>query len=399
MTAVDSALDRLMRARTTLILKHPFFASLALRLKLAEDPGCSDAWTDGIRLGYNPLYVEELNDAELLGLVAHLVMHPACGHHQRRKGREFRRWNIACDYAVNWLLVDAGFTLPPGSLLLEGCREVSAEVIYRRLFGKGGRDGKDDDGRRGGGSGDGGSQPAGEVRDAPRQSQGADLGAEGVDWEHAFVTAANSAGAVGRLPAGVKQLIAQRLYPQVDWREILSRFIERSARFDYTWLNPNRRYLHEGWYFPGMVTSELEEIVVAIDTSGSISKTEMEQFAAELSAIMGQYPATLHLFYCDMMVRGYQQVSRSELPLRLEPCGGGGTDYRPLFRRVAAEGLRPACLIYLTDLRCRLYPAAEPVCPVLWVQIGDDDGRPPFGEVLRVNDLARGVHEGDGTYK
>jgi predicted metal-dependent peptidase len=397
------ARQRLLKARTTLVLQHPFFATLALRLRLQEDEGCGNAWTDGEVLGYNSAYILTLKDDELLGLMAHLVMHPACGHHRRRGGRDVLLWNIACDYAINWLLLDAGFTLPPDFLLIEGFREMSAEAVYSRLFetSDGIRErGGDDEGPGKGREKEEKTPAAGEVRDAPMQSQGADLGAEGVDWEQAFINAANTAREIGRLPPGVEQLVNRRLYPRLDWRQILSRFIERSARFDYSWMTPNRRYLHQGYYFPSLINSELHQIVVAVDTSGSISRTEMDQFAAELSAIMDQYPATLHLFYCDMQVRRHEEVERSELPLRLEPVGGGGTDFRPVFRRIEQEGLQPACLIYLTDLRCHLFPAVEPDYPVLWAQIGDEDHQtPPFGDLLRVAGLARGVHEGDGVYK
>jgi hypothetical protein len=50
----------MVRARTDLVLAHPFFGYLALQLTLVEDQSCDTAWTDGYVLAYNPLYVNML---------------------------------------------------------------------------------------------------------------------------------------------------------------------------------------------------------------------------------------------------------------------------------------------------------------------------------------------------
>ena len=55
-----------------------------------------------------------------------------------------------------------------------------------------------------------------------------------------------------------------------------------------------------------------------------------------------------------------------------------------LFAAVEAAGLRPACLIYCTDLECDRYPDAPPY-PVLWVAPESARNRPPFGEVLELS--------------
>jgi predicted metal-dependent peptidase len=54
-------------------------------------------------------------------------------HHTRRGGRNPRRWNMACDYAINPMLLDAGLTLPKDVLLDNRFRGMSAERIYNLL--------------------------------------------------------------------------------------------------------------------------------------------------------------------------------------------------------------------------------------------------------------------------
>jgi len=119
---------------------------------------------------------------------------------------------------------------------------------------------------------------------------------------------------------------------------------------------------------------------VAVDTSGSISDSEVNSFASEISAILADFDTTTHVVYCDTGVASVEQFQQSDLPLKLHPKGGGGTDFKPPFRWVNKKGIQPSCLIYFTDLLCSSYPP-EPDYPVLWV---DTAGRrtPPFGEVI-----------------
>jgi predicted metal-dependent peptidase len=83
----SNAARRVTAARTALILDEPFFGQLALKLRLVEDPTCPTAWTDGVRLGYNPSFVASLSQAELLAVVVHEVLHVTNGHPWRREGR------------------------------------------------------------------------------------------------------------------------------------------------------------------------------------------------------------------------------------------------------------------------------------------------------------------------
>jgi len=133
---------------------------------------------------------------------------------------------------------------------------------------------------------------------------------------------------------------------------------------------------------PSVERRGMGEIVIAVDTSGSIGKLELEQFAGEISAISEEaQPEAIHVVSCDAAVQSTQEFTASE-PVRLEPRGGGGTDFRPAFKWVAENNVVPACFIYLTDLCCPSYPEA-PEYPVLWVT--DSRRTASFGETLRIN--------------
>lgn len=432
-----AARQRVVRARAGLVLEHPFFGHLALRMTLMEDRTCDTAWSDGRRLAYNPSYIKVLTHEKLKGLMGHVTMHPACRHHLRRNERDPRLWNMACDYAINWILLEAGLSLPDGYLDDPKFREKTAEDVYTHLEDERTRESSGsqnrtaetpdsaddeaieltvnvdasmgqnrksetedrttssqqavpaDDARAGDEQEFPRTDPgrSGEVRDAPPPDEGAggwgDETPEESRWRINLAQAASQARSMGDFPAELERLVERMLSPKLDWRQLLHRFIQASARCDYAWMPPNRRYLHKGLYLPAMRSTDLPEVVVAVDTSGSVSARELDQFAAELSAILATCAQTVFVLYCDSKVARAETVHRQDLPLALAPIGGGGTDFKPAMEWVERQGIRPLCLIYLTDLACNRFPKPPPY-PVLWAHVGDASMPPPFGECISI---------------
>ncbi len=114
---MTAASDLFAKARAALLVNAPFWGVLSLRLAPVEDPSIETMETNGISIRYNPNYVAGLSRSLLRTIIAHETMHCAALHHTRRDGRDPKRWNIACDHAINPLLAEAGFELPDGALL------------------------------------------------------------------------------------------------------------------------------------------------------------------------------------------------------------------------------------------------------------------------------------------
>lgn len=131
--ANERARQKMIKARSGLVLEHPFFANLALRLEMREDPGCISAWSDGRVMAYNPLYIESMPLEKVKGLQCHEVLHLVCCHHTRRGGRDKKLWNKACDYAINPILLEAGIELPTGYLEDPAHYGKTADAIYKVL--------------------------------------------------------------------------------------------------------------------------------------------------------------------------------------------------------------------------------------------------------------------------
>ncbi len=389
---------QITKARAALIMTQPFFGSLALRLKVVEAPAVKTMAVDGTHLFFNPAFVEELTFDELTGVVAHEVMHLACGHHARRQGRNLKTWNVACDYAINGILKQSGFVLPKGVKHDPCFDNMSAEQIYDLLN-------RDDDGggdnKSGGGAGAGDGADAqppnasdapdpggcGAVIDAPAPDGGAaspcELETAKKDWEVAALQAAQFAKAAGKTPAGLDRILDEIRRPRIDWRAVLRRFVDVAARNDYQWTPPNRRYVASGLYLPSLSSQQMGRIVIAVDTSRSIDDDLLTQFASEMTAIAEDCrPEQIDVVYCDANVARVEHFRPEDLPLRLEPKGRGGTSFCPPFEWVEKEGFTPACFVYLTDMYGR-FPDTPPPYPVLWAATSDVVA--PFGETLRLD--------------
>ncbi len=224
------------------------------------------------------------------------------------------------------------------------------------------------------------------MRDSEQDIEGgaSDEGATDEKWELALAQAAQQARDMGDLPGSLERLVREMLNPKLDWQELLERFISERARDDYSWTPPNKRFLHMDIILPSLSHRKLPEVIVAIDTSGSVTEPEINQFGAEISGILENYDTTVHVTYCDSIITGAQSFGRHDLPLELVPEGGGGTDYRPVFDWVEREGMDPACLVYLTDMECMHFPEQEPEYPVLWARVGGGGKTPPFGDMIDI---------------
>jgi predicted metal-dependent peptidase len=379
--------SKLAKAIARTVLDHPFFATLLLRMQLHEDRDIKTACTDGKQIRYNPDFIDPLSVDQTVFVLAHLVMHVAHFHPLRRSARDRGRFNKAGDYAINGILRDAGLSLLPGALYHKSFDNLAAEQIYDRLpngsgdgDGEGGENDIDDMDDPGGCGGfeDAKDEYGRPLSKAERQRQEAEMTV-------AIQQAAQAAKAQGKLPGSLARLVNELVHPVLDWREILRSFIDHTARHDYSWNQPNRRHIADGIYLPSFRSNGLKPLVLAIDTSGSITQRELNQFQAELNDILYSYPATVHVVYCDSDISETRTVTPDHYPVDLKFVGCGGTDLCPPFDWAVKNVPEAGCIIYLTDLKGDS-PETDPGIPTLWVSTTRDRDlperyQPRFGKI------------------
>jgi len=368
--AEEKRIERLLaKARTALVLEHPFIGNVALNLPYIVDYGVKTAATNGKNIRYNPHFVDSLNDEERKFLVAHECLHPMLEHTYRRNGRNHKRWNQAADYVINKLLDDEKIgKMPQGGLLDNNIHQAgggTTDGIYNILPEP------DDDGNNGHGDplddcNDGGDTPA-------EQAQ------QEAEWKVRVAQAAQAAKMMGKMSAGLERLVGEILKPKVDWRDVLRKFLEKCKSDQRSWSKFNRRFLAQGIYLPSVSGESLGEIAFAVDCSGSITQEVISQFAAEiLSAKEDGNPTKIHVVYFDSEVSHYECYGKDD-DLDIKPHGGGGTAFSPVFEYFAEHDINPVACVFLTDLCCNDF-GDVPDYPVLWVST--DEGTAPFGEVV-----------------
>lgn len=361
-------------ARSQLLLNQPFFGQLAMRLIVREDTRNSTAWTDGRFLGYNREWIDSLTNDHVLAVTAHEIMHCVLDHITRRNSRDPKLWNVAGDYVINLILTDSGFDLPKPCLFDRAFAGMTTEAVYDKLLSD-----MSPELKRALESGSSDVGLMGEAVDAEGDSNEVSD-----DWKAAVAGAAEQARRIGKLPAGLDRLVGKLLNPQVPWQALLRDFLQEPFRSDYTWRRPNKRLAHTGLHFPSVATEHTGQIVVAVDTSGSIDDHMLTAFFSEINAIFSEVrPSALHVIYCDAAVTHVDRFEPGD-PLVANPKGGGGTDFRPPFKYLDENGITPAALVYLTDLCCHSYPET-PDFPVLWANWAEHNSNVPFGTIININ--------------
>jgi predicted metal-dependent peptidase len=385
---MNPTIQRVRKQRLNLVLDEPFFGSLLLNLRLTEDTSVPTFSVNAVTLRFNPQFAESLTDAQMRGVLIHEVCHCALLHPFRRAGRDLRKFNRAADYAINNFLQNylqetgrqgrpASYELSDGVLTDHAFDRFSAEQIYDLLPdpSEGGNDGEDGQNQSGAES----LASAGQFEDAP-SSHAAHAESE-AQWKVALTQAVAVARGQGQLARCLARLVNETLRPALPWQDVLRNFFRDLASDDYFWSRPNKRFLPYDIYLPSLRSPSLGEIVVALDTSGSITPKLLGEFLSEVQALLDVgRPRKLYLLDCDASVHSAQEFVPGDR-IDMQPQGGGGTDFRPVFDHVAEQNIDPTSLVYLTDLE-GAFPDTPPLYPVLWVSYGTDTAA--FGEVLKI---------------
>lgn len=177
----------------------------------------------------------------------------------------------------------------------------------------------------------------------------------------------------GHLPAGVASMVEKMLKPEINWKEALSQFVTKTLGGDHSWSRCSRHALGRGMYLPGKTDMKIKAALI-LDTSGSYLQ-DLPKFLAEFKSLVesfGKYEITL--VQCDAEVQDVKNYD-AETPMefdKFEVKGGGGSDFRPAFKRLRELGDDFNCCITFTDGYISM-PTYPPPYPTLFVLTPDAD--------------------------
>jgi len=388
--------------------------------------------TDGVTVFYHPDVVK-WPIKKLQGVCVHEWLHGALDHPKRLKGipKKYRKYmNMAADDPINKMVIEWGLELPEGHVDLPWTTpEMTVPEIYARLIenlpeeegedeegepgeggdegGEGDGEGKDEEGEdegAGGGkpeekpgkgkkpgrSGSGTPKPTlepGDLRPPPAEVGPPDKAKEEDDANRKQAQLARIAAAAkqaGKLPAGLGMLVNDWLKPKVSWREKLASLSTQVTSQGWSYLKTNDSYRAVGAYVPGRRSRSLGDIVVVRDTSGSLCCKQGEVLAEVRGIIEQANPSRIILIDCDASVHRVMELEPTDA-MPTDALGGGGTDFRPVFKLVEEKYPDTTSMVFITDLY-GTFPENQPPYLVVWATIESGGQKPPFGEHVVIED-------------
>ena len=424
---------RISRARTNLLTKNPFYGLLLTHIKFALDTECETACTDGRRIWFGPKFMEELSDSELEFIMTHEIMHIVLQHCLRGKEYDNEIYNIAADIVINSnimhsygdkidtiTLKEYGVSMhltPDGK---EGFNYTAEEVYDMLILAARSKNKKGGSRKPTAGvtsneenGAEGECDPSALVDVVETILKGGKRFDDHSKWDElseeekrelrdewvqrileadTVVSVLESSKSDGSgPPIGAKRLIDQLKNGQLDWRTILTDFIQTEIT-DYSFSPPDRRFSESDFFLPDYneETDKVQNIWFLIDTSGSISNKAIRAAYSEIAHAIEQFGGAVQglLSFTECFVTDPVPFSNIDDLLAIKPVGGGGNDFGEIFRYMKRNMMDslPAYIVIITD-GYDTFPKEEEAMgiPVLWlINNNDPSVKPPFGKVARI---------------
>lgn len=437
----DEAYEEMIVAKTRLLKDYPFWGILGMQLTVVEDTSgyITTLATDGRHLFYSAEFVMKLQRNERLFGVGHEILHALyehAGKHSRamayteidpnekdpekiREANEkLQLANFAQDFIVNDDLVvgNVGEYITTVPVLHDTkFRGWSWEEVYDYLLKHpeerpdAGKqfdqhieieivdDDEEDEGC------EGERQPGdgkGPLKIKMKRSEADKLAQQ---WKDNVVRAAAAqkeaeerGDAAGSLPAGVQRFLDELVKPVVNWKQLLRRYVMQTMTYDFSFSRPNKALFNDGWTIPGFRNpNDLLDIVIAVDTSGSISRDQLTTFVSEMDGIMKSFPSYVIKAWCfEGAVVEDSVVTITRVDGHMEDItkfiekvgGGGGTDFECNWEFMRDERIKPKLFLFLTDGMPFGSWGWPTYCPTIFLIMGNPGTTAPFGMTLHYED-------------
>ena len=353
------------------------------------------AYTDGINKKYGRTFLQTIcpTQAEVNGLILHENLHIGLRHHLHGADmfkEDGDKANKAADYVVNDMITEISkkypelVQLPRGGLYDPQYHNMSMREIYKLLKSKKGGGGgggtPDKEGEKGSGSGGG-------EYEFDKHDFGKPMTQEEAKEMDGKIDRAIREGALlaGRLGIDLPRSVTDLLNPVIDWKKELADFVTSSCKGkdEYTWRKFNRRVISNDIYLPTVENETIGEVVVAIDTSGSIGQEQLNEFASELVSICEAVsPDAVRILWWDTKVHGEQLFTDNydQIGSMLKPLGGGGTRVSSVAEYINKKKINAECVLVFTDGFLESDVKWDISSPTLWMVTENRNWTPPSGK-------------------
>lgn len=409
-----------LKKQHIVLMRHQetaLYGSVMMMGESAVEEGIPTAYTDGENKKYGKTFMSNLADDEARALIMHENLHVALMHIPRHKDlmkEDHTLANVAMDIVVNNIidnLTDKTLCkLPKGAILDHAFDGWSVREIYNELRkqnpqrqkgqkGNAGEGSELDDGNENNSSGEGepinvnGKQYDVSGMDEHDASGEEVSPQEAKEFEERVGRALREGGILaGRLGAKVPREISASLEKPIDWKEALRDFVSTAVRGkdEFTWRRFNRNLLANDILAPSVESETMTEVIVAIDTSGSIDQEMIGKFAYQLQLICDSVnPETVRVLWWDTEVHGEQVFGGDSPNVKdiLKPLGGGGTRVSCVSEYIVKKGYKPDCIVVFTDGYVEDRVDWVTGVDTLWLVTENRNFTPPKGKMVKIDKL------------
>ena len=374
---------KISQAKAKLLVEYPYFGTMASKLELVLNDDIEVFKSNGKKLEYSSMFLENAQISQLEFALANGAMHASLAHENRKNNRSGWLWQMATDMAINDMLVQNGMDLPDGAQYRVRFKGMYAEEIYAELKSDILREEEnleyetdDADDIQNSDKKNQEKQKPKEQTQTPEQIQ-EEILKEQLLAEEAISLLA-SEFQKGEAPSHIERFFQIDYFGKIDWRDELKAALDRYFRDDYSLIPPNKKFLSQGIYLPS-ISSQTFKLVIAVDSSGSIDDALLGEFLSEVNFLMSLVSHyQIELLVCDEKIHSHKTFYSGD-NLDIEIKGGVGTDFRPVFEFVEKEFDDVKLLLYFTDLE-GVFPREGPNYEVKW--ISPKEREIPFGTVI-----------------
>lgn len=382
----------------------PYFGTVIWGLRPVAVPGCGTfSVTDDGQFVYDPDVPWTFE--EQVGVFIHELHHVVLRHAERSGNRDRKMWNIATDIEINNSLRRGGVVLPKGALMPEqfGLPEnQAAEIYYAAIqamvpdrqpkFPDTHQPGTGRCGSVAGQREEFEPEPDGNANQAGHNTGGQQQGKTEVEIQAMRKRVAEEVlKDIGNAPQNLVDWARSMISPTIPWQSMLRAAVKRAINnvaggaTDYTYSRTNDRTLDPDLILPTLITKK-PEVCVIVDTSGSISRQELDEAISEVAGVLRAHANRMTVMAVDHEVHEVHTVAVGTNIETLKFSGGGGTNLVLGFDH-AMKSVRPKpnIIIVFTDAYTpwpKRKPDAEVV--VCLTRAGDENRVPKWARSLRV---------------
>jgi len=368
-----------------------FYATLTMQLTdkigLPKGAAFATACTDGRHIYWGEEFLAKLTPEETRFVLMHEALH--CAHLHAWRLPTDALGNQAADHAINLILQSLpGCKMPEGGLADPRFCNMAEEEILTTLRAEQRKPKAADDGSPSSppgpsapgdgdpGDGDPGDGDPGGCGGFMQPGEGSEEGSATSEqlqdeWISNVVQADMASRSTGRgaMPSGLQRLIGDALAPRINWKAEMADFVRTQVQSKNDWSRSCRRMATAPVIYPRRVTDQTGRVIFIRDTSGSVNDYQISEFNGMIRDSMRETGCGAYVIDADAQVNAEYEVDDAD-SIPPKAVGGGGTDFRPVFRRIrelAEGGMEIAGVVYITDLDGDEPTAADVDHELLWV--------------------------------